>query len=281
MKHGFILLVAFACSALARAGDAPAPTPPAAPKSNLPADKDPMTTTRPAEHNVKRHQKCLDRAKEGNIDLLFLGDSITERWKDNEVWKQYYAPLNAANFGISGDVIENVLWRVGEGELDPALIKPKVVVLLIGANNVGGDSTRDIVEGLKNLVRAIREKTPDSKLLVLGIFPCQQKRNKWRRQIEDINSQIAKVEDGKMVRFLDLKSKFVESDESISKEVMPDYQHPSAKGYRLWAEGMEPLLSEMMGFPARKPESFLKEDETQKVEPEVKGPVAVPGGITK
>jgi lysophospholipase L1-like esterase len=260
---------------------APPPAPGAAPQSSLPADKDPMGTTKPAEHNAKRHQKFLERARQGNVDLLFLGDSITEQWRDNAVWKQYYAPLNAANFGISGDAIENVLWRVGEGELDPKLIKPKVIVLLIGTNNVGGDSTRDIVEGLKNLVKVIREKAPDSKLLLLGIFPCQQKRNKWRRQIEDINAQIAKLDDGKMVRFLDLSAKFVEPDGSISKEIMPDHMHPGLKGYRLWAEGMEPLLAEMLGVPARKPEELPKESEAPKPEPGTKSPEAVPGGTGK
>jgi lysophospholipase L1-like esterase len=261
MRTALILVAALAVPAFALAGEpAPAPAPAPAPSSNLPADKDPMTTTKPAEHNAKRHARLLDRARQGDVELLFLGDSITELWKDNEVWKQYYAPLKAANFGTSGDAIENVLWRVGEGEIDPKLIRPKVIVLLIGTNNVGGDSTRDIVEGTRNLVKAIREKAPESKLLLLGIFPCQQKRNKWRRQIEDINAQTAKLDDGKMVRFLDLAAKFVEPDESISKEVMPDHMHPALKGYRLWAEGMEPLLAEMMGFPARKPESFAKDE---------------------
>lgn len=156
-----------------------------------------------------------------------------------------------------------MLWRILDGELDAQFIKPKVIALLIGTNNIGSDSTRDIVEGIRNLVKAIREKAPESKLLLLGIFPCLEKRNKWRRQIEDINAAVAGLDDGKMIRFLDLKDKFVLPDESIPKDLMPDRKHPSVKGYRVWAEAMEPLLAEMMGRPARQPEPATAKGKTE------------------
>ena len=233
----------------------PTSQPIAASRPNLPPDKNPMATTQPAVHSRNSHEAFLARATQGNVNLVFIGDSITAGWRDNAIWQQYYTPLRAVNFGIGGDTIQNVLWRVGHGEIDPAVIQPKVIVLLIGTNNVGGDSTRDIVAGLKNLVAAIRETAPQSKLLLLGIFPCQERQNRWRRQIEDVNSQISALDDGKTIRFLDLSAKFVNADGTISKEIMPDFLHLSPKGYAIWAEGMQPLLAEMMGLPASAPDA--------------------------
>jgi len=206
-------------------------------------------STQPEAHNEKRHEQNLARVKEGHIDLLFLGDSITEGWRNNVVWQEYYGQLNAANFGISGDTTQNVLWRVLDGEVDPAFIKPKVIVLLIGTNNIGSDSTEDIGDGIAACVRALRDKAPASKVLLLGIFPSQGAGSKWRRQIVDINAIVAKLDDGKMIRYLDLGDRFVAKDGQFLPGAMKDKTHPAGKGYRIWAESMHPLLAEMMGLP--------------------------------
>src|SRR5213592_2220653 len=88
---------------------------------------------------MQMHERFLDQAKKGNIDLLFLGDSITQGWHDNAVWKRFYGPRNAANFGIGGDRTEHVLWRLQHGEVDG--IHPRVVVLMIGTNNSGANTS--------------------------------------------------------------------------------------------------------------------------------------------
>jgi len=196
----------------------------------------------------QKHEQILKRAKEGNIDLLFLGDSITEGWGGNAVWQKHYGTLNAANFGIGGDTTQNVLWRIANAEVDG--LSPKVVVLLIGTNNFGlnGDTVDSASKGVAAVMAALRKKLPKSKVLLLGVFPRDEKpKTEARTKIAKLNAEIAKLEDKKSVRYLDVGAKFLAPDGSIPKEIMPDALHLSEKGYQIWAEAMEPLLKEMMG----------------------------------
>jgi lysophospholipase L1-like esterase len=193
------------------------------------------------------HEGFVKRAKEGKVDLLFLGDSITQGWGNNAVWQKHYAPLNAANFGIGGDTTENVLWRIQNGELEG--LAPKCVVLLIGTNNFGleGHAPDAVAKGVAAVVRTLRQKLPTSKVLLLGIFPRDEQPDTGGRQaIRKANEQIARLEDRKSVRFLDLGPKFLQPDGKLSKDVAPDFLHLSEKGYGIWADGMGPLLKELM-----------------------------------
>jgi lysophospholipase L1-like esterase len=201
---------------------------------------------------VKRHEGFVAHAKTNRIDILFMGDSITDNWRSrgSNVWNQYYAPRHAANFGISGDRTQHVLWRMDNGELDG--IKPKVVVLMIGTNNTKQNnrlvnSPPEIVEGVTAVVNEIRARLPKSKILLLGIFPRGKTlEDQQRAQVALVNTVIAKLDDGKMVRFLDIGPKFLEADGTISREIMPDALHPSAKGYQIWADAMNPTLNAML-----------------------------------
>ena len=193
------------------------------------------------------HEGFLKRAKEGKIDLLFLGDSITQGWGNNAVWQKHYGPLNAANFGIGGDTTENVLWRIQNGEIEG--LSPKVVVLMIGTNNFGleGHQPDAVVKGIAANVRTLREKLPKSKILLLGIFPRDEQANTGGRQaIKKVNEQIARFEDKKSIRFLDIGPKFLAPDGKLTKDVMPDFLHLSEKGYQIWADAIDPLLKELM-----------------------------------
>ncbi len=197
---------------------------------------------------TQMHESFLKRAKEGKIDLLFLGDSITEGWGNNAVWQKHYGAQNAANFGIGGDTTENVLWRIQNGELEG--IAPKVTVLLIGTNNFGleGHAPDAVAKGIAAVVQTIHKKLPGTKVLLLAIFPRDEKPNtETRGKIKKVNDQIAKLDDRKTVRYLDLGPKLANPDGSLSKEIMPDFLHLSEKGYQIWAESMDPLLKEMMG----------------------------------
>lgn len=202
---------------------------------------------------LARHEGFVAQAKQGGIDLLFLGDSITDFWRNrgSNVWNQYYAPLHAANFGISGDRTQHVLWRIDHGELDG--ISPKVVVLMIGTNNTGKErdgrprnSVPEVVAGVQAVVQDIRTRLPDSKILLLGIFPRGTFDSPQRAQVALINTVIAKLDDGKMVRYLDIGSNFLEDDGTLPRTIMPDLLHPNEHGYEIWARAMGPLLSEMM-----------------------------------
>jgi lysophospholipase L1-like esterase len=181
--------------------------------------------------------------------LLFLGDSITQGWGGGgkQTWNRFYTPRNAANFGIGGDRTEHVLWRIQNDELKG--IEPKVVVLMIGTNNLGANSPDEIAQGVTAIVHELRERVPKSRILLLGVFPRGQKPGSTRERLKSVNLQIAKLDDGSNVRYLDIGRAFLEEDGTISKEIMPDYLHLSPRGYRLWADAMEPTLWSMLDEP--------------------------------
>jgi lysophospholipase L1-like esterase len=196
------------------------------------------------------HTGFVAQAKQGKAELVFLGDSITQGWgNQKELWSEKYAPRKAINFGIGGDRTQQLLWRIEHGTLDG--LSPKVVVLKIGVNNLWNDVNTHgpdkVAAGVGKVVATIRAKCPTTKVLVLGILPTGEKpEHGLRATIKKINAKSAELDDGKTVRFLDLGDKFLQPDGSISKDIMPDFLHLSAKGYRIWADAMEPLLSEML-----------------------------------
>jgi lysophospholipase L1-like esterase len=231
-----------------------APAPPQDP--TVPAIKYERDGRTPSTHFTGLHERYLDRARQGNVDLLFLGDSITFGWgtQGKEAWKQHYADrYNVANFGIGGDRTQHVLWRIENGELDG--IKPKVIVLMIGTNNTNTDDGEPVAAGVTRIVKDAQAKT-GAKVLLLGVFPRgedPEKGAKWRPRIQRINEIIAKLDNGDTVRYLDLTDKFMNPDGTISKDIMHDYLHLTPAGYKIWAEAMEPLLSEMMGRETSRP----------------------------
>jgi lysophospholipase L1-like esterase len=196
---------------------------------------------------IDLHRKYVERAQQGHVGLLFLGDSITQGWNDNEVWKRYYGPRNAANFGIGGDRTQHVLWRIQNGELDG--IEPKVVVLMIGTNNASSATAEQIAQGATAIVQELRHRLPKARILLLGVFPRGQKPDATREKLEAVNAKIAGLDDGSHVKFLDIGRAFLNEDATISREIMPDYLHLSRKGYRIWADAMEPTLWSMLDEP--------------------------------
>ncbi|HEX5270406.1 MAG TPA: platelet-activating factor acetylhydrolase IB subunit [Gemmataceae bacterium] len=211
------------------------------------ADKKENTAAK-ATPKVDRHDAFVAIAKKGNIDVVFLGDSITDGWRTSgkDVWQAEIDPLHAANFGIGGDRTQHVLWRIENGELDG--YTPKAAVLMIGTNNLGSNTDDEIAEGVKAIVETIHKKQPNTKVLLLGIFPRgQMPTDKSRDRIKNINKTIAKLDDGgKTVKYLDIGDKFLEKDGSLSKDIMPDFLHLSKKGYEIEANAIKPTLSELM-----------------------------------
>ena len=195
---------------------------------------------------MKTHERYVERAMEGKIDLLFLGDSITAGWNGGgkEVWSRTYGPRNPANFGISGDRTQHVLWRIENGEVEG--IKPRVAVLMIGTNNASSNSADEIADGVKAIVKRLREKLPETKVLLLAVFPRGEKPNPTREKLSEVNEKIASLGDGKMVTYLDIGKNFRSDDGTISKEIMPDFLHLSPKGYQIWADAIEPTLATML-----------------------------------
>ena len=197
---------------------------------------------------MTRHEKMNERVKQGNVDLLMIGDSITQGWEGSgkEVWQKYYGKRNAVNLGIGGDQTQHVLWRLANGNIEG--ITPKAAVIMIGTNNSGGFTGEQIAEGVKAIVDKLREKLPQTKILVLGIFPRGADEKDARRQVNTkANALIAKLADDKSVFYLDIGPKFLSPDGTLSKEIMPDLLHLSRKGYEIWAESIDPTLAKLMG----------------------------------
>lgn len=218
----------------------------------IPAPRNPQT----APAWLSRHEGIVEEAKKGGIELLFLGDSITDNWRKKglPVWEKYYAPRHAANFGIGGDRTQHVLWRIEQGELDG--LKPKVIVLLIGTNNSNSDSADQIGEGVERIVADVRAKCPDSKVLLLGIFPRNKPIDKPTQMetINQVNERLARLDDGNTIRFLNINQKFLGPDGKVHEGIMPDFLHLSEAGYQIWAAAMEPTLATMLKGTIRKKE---------------------------
>ena len=205
-------------------------------------------TGKPNTSFLAAHDKYVATAKEGKTQLLFLGDSITAGWasRGKEVWDKSFPQWQPANFGIGGDRTQHVLWRIENGELDG--IKPKVAVLMIGTNNVHNDSAEDVAKGVTKIVETIRAKTPETRILLLAVFPRGEKSspNPDREKIDQVNAIIAKLEDDQHVFYMDIGPKFLQPDGTLPKDIMPDSLHPNDAGYQIWADAITPKLTELM-----------------------------------
>ena len=250
--------VALAGAAACAEGAAPPAASPAGEKQADPAGekKAPVPAT-PAKRDAgweKRHAGMVEEAKKGGIDLLFIGDSITDGWRGagREAWKKNFEPLKAANFGIGGDRTQHVLWRLQNGELEG--LSPKLAVLMIGTNN-GSDKPEDIAAGVAAILETLKAKCPKAKVLLLAIFPRGADAKDPRRVNNDkVNALIAKLDDGgKAVKYLDIGAKFLQPDGTLTKEIMPDLLHLSPKGYEIETEAILPAIREMMGVKEAAP----------------------------
>jgi beta-glucosidase len=198
---------------------------------------------------LARHMQFNERVKKGSVDLLFIGDSITQGWEGagKDVWAKSYGKRNAVNLGIGGDRTQHVLWRLENGNIDG--ISPKAAVLMIGTNNSNGkDHTAEqIADGIKAIVGKLREKLPKTKVLVLAIFPRGEKPNPQREKNAKASELASKLADDKNVFYLDIGPKFLKEDGTLSADIMPDRLHLSPQGYQIWADAIEPKLKELLG----------------------------------
>lgn len=204
----------------------------------------------------QRHETKKAAAAARHYDLIFIGDSITHlfagdpNWPDRgeKVWEEYYASRNALNLGYGWDRTQNVLYRLHNGEF--AGQSPRLIVLNIGTNNLTGtanavaNTPAEILAGIEAIVALIRQAAPATRFLIMGIFPRNTAADPIRQQIRELNRLLRKmVEDGSGMTFMDIGTVFLDPQGEIVKELMPDLCHPSAAGYRLWAEAVEPVIA--------------------------------------
>lgn len=209
-----------------------------------------------------RHETTKERIRQGDIDLLMIGDSITHGWEGTgqDIWEIFYADRKAVNLGFSGDKTEHVLWRIGD--IDFCASAPKLAVIMIGTNNSGSSYTAaQIADGIVAITRLLRQKLPYTRVLVLGIFPRGTGRRdfgkalgdsitsapQWEKVNEASALAAAKVVDDEWVYFLDINARFLDRDGVLGRDVMLDFLHLSEKGYAIWAAAMEPTIKTLMG----------------------------------
>ena len=213
----------------------------------------PATRSKPANW-LSRHEGFVQQGRHDRIDVLFMGDSITDNWRNKaprygiNIWNKYYAPLHAADFGIGGDRTQHVIWRIDHGELDG--LHPRVIILMIGTNNGRDNSPQQIADAIKVILDKMQEKCPASKILLLGVFP-RNKPTDTPAQIEapaKVNAIISKFADGNKIVYLDINDKFLGPDGKVHADIMPDFLHPNEHGYQIWVDAMNPTLYKMMGI---------------------------------
>ncbi len=194
-----------------------------------------------------RIDKDLEKLN-GKVDLVFVGDSITARWK-GEIWDKHWGGYNAVNMGIGGDQTQHALWRLQNGDLDG--YKAKLFVVMIGTNNMWGKTAEPAhaAAGVKAVIDLIQSKQPQAKILLLSILPTGEKPNPGREKRMEVNKLISKFAGGN-VEYMDIWDKYLDADGNISKEVMHDFLHLAPKGYDIWAESIKGKVKEIVGEPA-------------------------------
>jgi lysophospholipase L1-like esterase len=223
----------------------------------VPADQ---PAPRTDQNSQIAHAQLLEKARKGGIDIYFEGDSITRRWGATDYpdflanWNQNFFGWNAANFGWGADTIQNIIWRLSNGELDG--VNPKAIVLLAGTNNVGrmpGDDAKiaDITKGIGAIIKIMREKAPAATIVLMGILP-RNDNTAVIPTINKINENLLKMSDGKMIRFLNINDKLADANGMLFDGMTnADKLHLAIKGYQVWADALKSIFQELLGPPAK------------------------------
>jgi lysophospholipase L1-like esterase len=222
------------------------------------ADKPAPRTDKNSQH---AHEQLVEKAKQGGMDVYFIGDSITRRWgtKDPqyremlENWNTNFFGWNAGDFGWGADATQNILWRLEHGELDG--VNPKIIVILAGINNVGTnpggeEKVADITRGLQAIVKVAQEKAPSAVIILTGIFP-RNDNLAVIPELNQINDKLAKMADGKKIRYINVNDKLADKDGKLFPGMSRDRLHPTVKGYQIWADALKPIFTEILGPPAK------------------------------
>jgi beta-glucosidase len=198
-----------------------------------------------------KHEANKLVAQAGGIDVLFMGDSITDWWRNETgptagkaVFDKYFGDLKVANFGIAGDTTQGVLYRLDNGEGEG--FHPKAVMLMIGTNNTRTNLPGEIAEGIGAVVLSLERHFPEAKILLLGVFPRATPNSPLRPQIAEINTIISRLGDGGRVFYKDIGKIFLSPDGTIATTIMSDGLHPTPEGYRLWAEAVNADLRALL-----------------------------------
>lgn len=225
-----------------------------------------QAVARTDQNSQTAHAQLLEKARKGRIDVYFEGDSITRRWGTSDVqyqdllanWNQNFFGWNAANFGWGGDTVQNMLWRLQNGELDG--VNPKIIVLLGGTNNLGGALTpgseeakiEEVTGGIRAILDVMQRKAPNATIVLMGITPRNGRDGNTQvvPTINKINDRISTFADGKRIRYLNINDKLADADGKLFEGMTVDGLHLDVKGYQVWADALKPIFTELLGPPA-------------------------------
>ena len=213
------------------------------------------------------HEQLLAKARQGGIDLYFVGDSIIRRWGCSDAqyrdllanWTTNFHGWNAGNFGWGSDTVQNILWRLENGEL--AGVRPKVVVLLAGTNNLrpgdtgerGEPRIAEVTAGIRAILDSIHRQAPAATVILTGVLPRNSpgEGTTLMPTIRRLNARLAGFADGQRIRYLDLDDRLADRDGKLLAGMMHDGVHPTVQGYQVWADALKPILTELLGPPAK------------------------------
>ena len=210
---------------------------------------DPAKPERPSEEWRMRHaERVVDvKAHAAQLEVLFIGDSITGGWLNigKAIWEKEFVPWHAVNIGIAGSQTQHVLWQLENGAVDG--IQPRLAVMMIGVNNVVASpahSASDIARGISAIVARLREKLPNTRILLVGTFPKDRLPDTPdRHKIQELNVIIAKFGDGKWINFRDLGGQMLDEQGNLTTEISPDGVHLTELGYQKWAQALRDLVA--------------------------------------
>lgn len=188
-------------------------------------------------------------AARGGYDVVFIGDSITEAWPGEgaAAWAEHFVPLKAGAFGIGGDQTQHVLYRFERGEFKG--LAPKVVMLLIGANNIGlqEDEPADILRGIQAIVARIQGAWPQAKLMLHAILPAGATPDDPRRQRGNaLNALLEPWARAQGYAYCDAAALFTDAQGRLDLDLVPDALHPNAAGYARWAPALKAHVSGLL-----------------------------------
>jgi lysophospholipase L1-like esterase len=212
------------------------------------------------------HSQLLEKAGKGRIDVYFEGDSIMRRWGALDYpkllanWKENFFGWNAADFAWGGDTVQNILWRLENGELDN--VHPKVIVLQAGTNNIGNRPSRgendpriaEVCAGIRAILDICQAKAPEAKVILTGIFPRNDNAGNPTGVIpliNRINETLAAMADEKKIRYININDKLADKAGKLYPGMTMDRLHLSVKGCQVWADALKPILTELLGPPAK------------------------------
>ncbi len=241
-NHRFVMLLAvltiITLSEAALAGEA-------LPCSRFAYEDLPQPASRSDRPAVDRLQRINQAIKNTPHLVLFLGDSLTEGW-DPYVWERNLAPRGALNAGIGGDRTDHLLWRLENGNL--AGPPPKVVVILIGTNDLGlGRSPELTADGIRTNLQLLRERLPEARILLIGLLPREEAPNSpLRRAVVRVNNLVRDCADGEHITYAEIGEVLLDSNGRLDAAISPDQLHFSEHGYALLASQLDPVLDGLL-----------------------------------